>query len=80
VGDEYVLTDLHASTKTKHQVKGRLLLNVVIRQGPTVFKLLSSEDQALLIRRNALLVLDLALHIVDGIGGLDLKGDSLASD
>ena len=75
-----MLTDLHASTKTKHQVKGRLLLNVVIRQGPTVFKLLSSEDQALLIRRNALLVLDLALHIVDGIGGLDLKGDSLASD
>ena len=27
---------------------------------------------------NALLVLDLALHIVDGVGRLDLKGDGLA--
>lgn len=27
---------------------------------------------------NALLVLNLALHIVDGVGGLDLKGDGLA--
>jgi hypothetical protein len=40
--------------------------------------LLSGEDQSLLVRRNSLLVLDLGLNIVDGVGGLDLKGDGLA--
>jgi hypothetical protein len=40
--------------------------------------LLSREDQTLLVRGNALLVLDLGLHIVNSIGGLDLKGDGLA--
>jgi len=40
--------------------------------------LLSGEDQSLLVRRYSLLVLDLGLNIVDRIGGLDLKGDSLA--
>jgi hypothetical protein len=40
--------------------------------------LLSSEDQSLLVRGNSLLVLNLGLNIVDGIGGLDLKGDGLA--
>ena len=34
-------------------------LDVVIREGATIFKLLASKDQALLVRRNALLVLDL---------------------
>ena len=41
-------------------------------------KLLAGEDQALLVRGNALLVLDLALHIVDSVRGLDLEGDGLA--
>jgi hypothetical protein len=40
--------------------------------------LLSGEDQSLLVRRNPLLVLNLGLDIIDGIGGLDLKGDGLA--
>jgi hypothetical protein len=31
-----------------------------------------------LVWGNSLLVLDLALHIVDGVRGLDLKGDGLA--
>jgi hypothetical protein len=32
----------------------------------------------LLVRGDTLLVLDLGLDVVDGIGGLDLKGDGLA--
>ena len=59
-------------------MQGRLLLNVVIRQGATVLKLFSSKDETLLVRRDALLVLDLGLHIVDGVGRLNLEGDSLA--
>ena len=38
------------------------------------------EDQALLVRRDALLVLDLRLDILDGVGALDLKGDGLARE
>jgi hypothetical protein len=41
--------------------------------------LLSGEDQALLVRGNALLVLDLGLDVVDGVRRFDLKGDGLAS-
>jgi hypothetical protein len=32
----------------------------------------------LLVRGDTLLVLDLGLDVVDGVGGLDLKGDGLA--
>jgi len=61
-------------------MKGRLLLDIVIGEGATVLELLASEDQALLIRRDTLLVLNLALDVVDGVGGLDLKSDGLAGD
>jgi hypothetical protein len=77
-GGKEQLTDLHAATQTEHQVQSRLLLNVVIRKSTAVLELLSGEDETLLIRRDALLVLDLGLHIIDGVGRLDLKGDGLA--
>jgi len=48
------------------------LLDVVVGQSATVLELLSSEDQSLLVRWDAFLVLDLALDIVDRVGGLDL--------
>jgi len=41
--------------------------------------LLSCKDKALLIRGDALLVLDLSLNVIDVIRGLNLKGDCLAS-
>ena len=56
-------------------MEGRLLLNVVIREGPTIFELLAGEDEALLIRGDALLVLDLALYIVDCVAGFDFERD-----
>jgi len=57
-----------------------LLLDVVVGEGSSVLQLLACEDQALLVRRNAFLVLDLRLNIVDSIAGLDLKSDGLAGD
>ena len=51
--------DLHAAAEAKHEVEGRLLLDVVIREGAAVLELLAREDEALLVRRDALLVLDL---------------------
>lgn len=45
--------DLHATAKAQHQVKGRLLLNVVVGEGTSVLELLPSEDETLLVGRDA---------------------------
>ena len=58
-------------------MEGRLLLDVVVRESAAVLKLLASEDEALLIGRDAFLVLDLGLDVVDGVRRLDLKDDHL---
>merc|ERR1712156_795897 len=71
--------DLHTSPKTEDKVEGGLLLDVVVGEGPSVLELLASEDQPLLVRGDALLVLDLGLDVLDGVRGLNLKGDGLAS-
>ena len=55
-------------------------MDVVVAQGASIFKLLASENETLLIGRNAFLVLDLGLDIIDGIRGLDLKSDGLSSE
>lgn len=70
--------DLHTATETQDQVQGRFLLDVVVRQRTAILQLLASKDQALLVRRNTLLVLDLGLDIVDGVTRLHLQGDGLA--
>ena len=54
------------------------LLDVVVRQSPAIFELLSGEDETLLVWGNSFLVLDLGLHVLDGVGGLHLEGDGLA--
>jgi len=69
--------DLHTASQTQHEMQGGLLLDVVIRQSPAVLQLLPGEDQPLLVRRDPLLVLDLGLNIVDGVGTLDLESDGL---
>ena len=60
-------------------MKSRLLLYVVVAQRAAVLELLSGEDQTLLVWRNALLILDLALDIVNGVGRLDFESDGLSS-
>jgi len=65
------------TTQAEHQVEGGLLLDVVVGQGAAVFQLLTGEDQTLLIRRDALLVLDLGLHVLDRVGTLDIEGNGL---
>jgi len=72
--------DLHATAETEDEMKGGLLLDVVIRKGPAILKLLASKDETLLIGRDAFLVLNLGLHVLNRIAGLDLKGDGLASE
>ena len=72
--------DLHAATQTEDQVEGRLLLDVVIRQGAPILKLLASKNQTLLVRWDAFLVLNLCLHIFNRIARLHFKSDRLAGE
>ena len=72
------LGSLASPTETQDQVQGALLLDVVVGESPSVLELLTGEDKPLLVRRDALLVLDLSLDVLDGVGGLDLKGDGLS--
>jgi hypothetical protein len=68
------------ATETEDEMKSRFLLDVVVAQRPAIFELLSGEDQSLLVRWDAFLVLDLGLDVVDGVGRLHLEGDSLARE
>jgi len=71
--------DLHGTTsQSEHQVQGRLLLDVVIGQRPSILQLLSRENQPLLLRWDALLVLDLGLDILDRVIGLHVQSDGLS--
>jgi hypothetical protein len=72
--------DLHATSESEDQVKSRLLLDVVIRESSTVFKLLSGEDESLLIWRDSFFVLDFGFDIFNGISGLDIQCDGLTSE
>ena len=61
-------------------MKGALLLDVIVGQGATILKLFSGEDETLLIWGDSLLVLDLRLNVVDGVGRLHLEGNGLSGE
>ena len=60
--------------------------DVVVTQSAAVLELPAGAyirrhlDEALHIRRNALLVLDLLFHVVDRVGRLDVERDRLARE
>merc|ERR1719491_1047885 len=70
--------DLHAAAETQHQVERGLLLNVVVRQGTAILQLFASEDETLLIWRDAFFILDFGFHVIDRVAGLHIEGDSFA--
>ena len=57
-----------------------LFLDVVVRQGPAILKLLACEDEPLLIWGNSFLVLDLSLDILNCVRGLHLESDGFAGE
>merc|ERR1719166_839805 len=61
-------------------MEGRFLLDVVVRKSSSVLELLTSEDKSLLIRRDTFLILDLGLDVLDGVGWLNIEGDSLSGE
>ena len=42
--------DLHASSQTQDQVKGGLLLDVIVSQSASILQLFAGKDQPLLVR------------------------------
>jgi len=57
----------------------RFFLDVVIREGTSILELFTSKNQSLLIGWNSFLVLNLLLHIIDGVAWLNIKSDSFTS-
>lgn len=76
----FLLALLATTSQSQHQVQSRFLLNIVIGQRSAVFQLLSGKNQTLLIRGNALLVLDLRLNVFDGVGWLHVQRDCLTRE
>ena len=61
-------------------MEGRFLLNVIVGESSSIFKLLSSEDETLLIWRNTFFVLDLSFDILNSISRLNFKSDGFTSE
>merc|ERR1711874_464466 len=57
--------DLHPATEPEDQVESTLLLDVVVREGSTIFQLLPGKDQSLLVGWDSLLILDLGFDVLD---------------
>jgi len=55
----------------------RFLLDIVVAKSSSVLELLSGENKSLLVRWNTLLVLNLSLDVLDGVGSLNFKCDRL---
>ena len=55
----------HAAAQAQHEVKGGLLLDVVVLQSAPILELFAGKDEALLVGWDALLVLDLRFHVLD---------------
>ena len=72
------LKHLLTSSKAQHQVQCRLFLNVVVSQRAAIFQLFASENQSLLIRRNAFFVLDFLFHLLDRVARLDVQRNRFA--
>ena len=71
--------DLHTTSESEDEMESGLLLDVVIGESSSILELLSSEDESLLVWWDTLLILDLGLDVLDGVGWLDIKGDGLTS-
>jgi len=59
-------------------MEGGLLLDIVIREGSSIFELLSSEDESLLIWGNTFFILNLGLDVLNSVSRLNIKSNCLS--
>lgn len=69
---------MESTSQLQHKEKHGLSCDVIVAESPSFLKLLSIKDQALLVRRNVLFVLNLPLHILNSIVALYLNRNDLA--
>ena len=61
-------------------MKCRLLLNIVILESASIFKLLASKNKSLLVWWDAFLVLDFSFNILNGVALLNIKRNRFTSE
>lgn len=66
-------------TQSENEVQCRFLLNVIVRQCAPIFELFTCKYQALLVWRDALLVLNFCFDVVDGVVCFHVESDRFAS-
>lgn len=64
--------DLESTTKSKHQVDGVFLLDVVVSKSPFLLELLSCKNEPLLVGRDTFLILDHLLEVSNSLACLNL--------
>jgi len=75
---DFKCVDQHSTSSSRHEVKGRVLLNFVVLEGSAVLELLATKVDSLLVCGDAVLVLDLNSDGFDGVGLFNLEGDGLS--
>ena len=91
----FAVLEVDATAKAQGEVQGVAVSDAVVGEGGwgarrrRVFSVLSPrvvaegfafEDEALEVRRNAVAMMDESLHIVGGVGGLDMESEGGAGD
>ena len=66
------------AAQTQNKVQRGLFVDVVVGESAAVCELQTTKDQALLVGRNTLLVLDLGLDVFNCVARLDVQRDGLA--
>ena len=61
-------------------MKGGLLLDIVVRKGSAVFKLFTSKDESLLVRRDSFFVLNLGFNVLNGVRSVNVKSNCFTSE
>ena len=60
------------TTQAEHHKEGMLIPNVIVSKSAVIIQLIASKDEALLFRRNAVLLIDHHLDIEDGVCAVHL--------
>jgi len=60
-------------------MKCGFLLNIVVRESPSIFQLLASKNETLLVWRNSFFVLNLGFDIFNGVTGFNFKSNGFSS-
>jgi len=61
-------------------VKCGFFLDVVVRESSAVFKLFTSKDESLLVRRDSLFVLNFAFDVFNGVRSVNVKSNCFSSE